>query len=277
MSNPAVPPPSYQDNPEQSTQKTYGSTASEPLLASQRGMLSGMTDDEEAGPIDPDYKDERNVDGCEMEIRMAFIRKVYSILLVQLVTTTAISAALHLSSSATKIMHSTPSLMFIPLIGSFLTLFGVSYRRHVYPSNLILLGAFTICESFLIGMVTSYTESRLLLQALALTSGVFVGLTLFTYQSKYDFSSMGPMLSAGLWGLIGVGLIQFFLPFNQVSDLIVASFGVLIFSGYVVYDSYNIMKRLSPDEYIFGALSLYLDFINLFLYILRVLNNTQRN
>jgi FtsH-binding integral membrane protein len=45
------------------------------------------------------------------------------------------------------------------------------------------------------------------------------------------------MLSAGLWGLIGVGLIQFFLPFNQTADLIVAGFGVLIFSGYVVYDT----------------------------------------
>ena len=49
---------------------------------------------------------------------------------------------------------------------------------------------------------------------------------------------MGPMLSAGLWGLIGVGLIQFFLPFNQTADLIVAGFGVLIFSGYVVYDTW---------------------------------------
>jgi FtsH-binding integral membrane protein len=48
---------------------------------------------------------------------------------------------------------------------------------------------------------------------------------------------MGPMLSAGLWGLIGVGLIQFFLPFNQTADLVVAGFGVLIFSGYVVYDT----------------------------------------
>jgi FtsH-binding integral membrane protein len=83
-----------------------------------------------------------------------------------------------------------PSLMFIPLVGSILTLFGVSFRRHVYPSNLILLGAFTVCESFLIGMVTSYMESRIVLQALILTSGVFIGLTLFTFQSKVGSSSI---------------------------------------------------------------------------------------
>jgi FtsH-binding integral membrane protein len=45
------------------------------------------------------------------------------------------------------------------------------------------------------------------------------------------------MLSAGLWGLIGVGLIQFFLPFSQTADLVVAGFGVLVFSGYVVFDT----------------------------------------
>jgi FtsH-binding integral membrane protein len=192
MSVPANAPPAYSDNP---TKKTYGATspasAAEPLLASQRGALASgsgrdawmnAADDEEGSAYD--IKDERNVDECEVVIRMAFIRKVYSILLAQLVATTAISAWLHLSSSATSIMHKTPSLMFIPLIGSFLTLFGVSYRRHVYPSNLILLGAFTVCESFLIGMVTSYMESRIVLQALILTSGVFVGLTMFTFQSK---------------------------------------------------------------------------------------------
>lgn len=83
-----------------------------------------------------------------------------------------------------------PYLMFIPMVGTFLTLFGVSYRRHVYPSNLILLGAFTVCESFLIGMVTSYMESRIVLQALFLTSGVFLGLTLFTFQSKVSSLSI---------------------------------------------------------------------------------------
>lgn len=90
---------------------------------------------------------------------------------------------------------------------------------------------------------------------------------------QYDFSSLGPFLFAGLWGLLGVGLVQIFLPFNKTFDLAVSAIGVLVFSGYVLYDTQNIMKRLSPDEYIFGALSLYLDFINLFLYILRIVSD----
>ncbi|KAJ9105066.1 hypothetical protein QFC19_003698 [Naganishia cerealis] len=153
----------------------------------------------------------------------------------------------------------------------------VQIRMGFYPANMILLGAFTIFESLMIGTVTSYYSARIVLQALIITTGVFVGLTLFTFQSKYDFSNMGPYLFAGLMGMLVTGLVQFFLPFNQTTDLIIACFGVLLFSGYTVYDTHAIMKRLSPDEYILGALSLYLDFINLFLYILRVLNNQDRD
>lgn len=69
-----------------------------------------------------------------------------------------------------------------------------------------------------------------------------------------DFSSFGPFLFAGLWGLIGTGLVGFFIPFNQTFDLIVACGGVLIFSGFVLYDTQQIMKRLSVDEAILGEL-----------------------
>lgn len=71
------------------------------------------------------------------------------------------------------------------------------------------------------------------------------------------------------------GLVGAFVPFNSTMSLIYAIGGTLLFSGYVVYDTYLINRRLSPDEYIMGAISLYLDFINLFLNILRLLSNMQ--
>ncbi len=97
---------------------------------------------------------------------------------------------------------------------------------------------------------------------------VFVGLTLFTFQTKvsaglltcegmvlplsaidfdgfihrtdayfvlspqYDFSSFGPFLAGGLMGLIGAGLVQIFFPFSKTTDLVISCFGVLLFSGY---------------------------------------------
>ena len=52
-----------------------------------------------------------------------------------------------------------------------------------------------------------------------------------------------------------------FLPFSRTLDLVYAAGGTLLFSGYVVYDTYMINKRLSPDEYIMGAISLYLEYV----------------
>lgn len=95
-------------------------------------------------------------------------------------------------------------------------------------------------------------------------------------------------------GLMTASLVQIFLPFNANVDLAVASFSVLIFSGYILYDTQQIMKRLSVDEAILGespcrlcvnahslvlgSLMLYLDVINLFLSILRVVSpNTPPN
>lgn len=71
------------------------------------------------------------------------------------------------------------------------------------------------------------------------------------------------------------GFVGVFIPFSSTLNLIFAMLGTLLFSGYIVYDTYLINNRLSPDEYIMGSISLYLDFINLFLNILRLLSNMQ--
>lgn len=80
---------------------------------------------------------------------------------------------------------------------------------------------------------------------------------------------MGPFLFAGLMTLVGAGFIQMFLPFSQTMDLVFAGAGCVIFSGYIVYDTHMIQKRLSPDEWILATVSLYLDVLNLFLNIVR--------
>jgi len=128
-------------------------------------------------------------------------------------------------------------------------------------------------EAFTVGVVVAFYETTVVLQALLITIGVFLGLTLFTFQSKYDFSGMAPFLFGGLMALVATGLVGIFIPFNSTIDLLYASGGCLIFSGYIIYDTFLINRKLSPDEYIMGAISLYLDFLNLFLSILRVLNN----
>ncbi|KAF8326537.1 glutamate binding protein [Cantharellus anzutake] len=211
------------------------------------------------------------------EIKNAFIQKVYSILFVQILGTCIVAGALSQSRGTIEWVQANPWAFYVPLFATLINLGFLWYKRHSHPTNYILLGTFTLLESFAIGVAISFFDTVIVLQALLITLGVFLGLTLFTIQSKYDFSGMGPFLFAGLLVMIFSGLVSLFLPFNQTADLIYSICGALLFSGYVVYDTYVITKRLSPDEYIMGAISLYLDFINLFLYILRVLNNVNRD
>jgi len=163
----------------------------------------------------------------------------------------------------------------LPLFGTLVNLGFLYWKRHAHPWNFVLLSTFTVMEAFTLGIVVAFYDNVIVLQALLITLGVFLGLTLFTFQSKYDFSGMGPFLFGSLIALCMTGLVGIFIPFSRTMDIIFACGGCLIFSGYIVYDTYIINKRLSPDEFIMGAISLYLDFINLFLNVLRLLNDLQ--
>lgn len=84
------------------------------------------------------------------------------------------------------------------MIGSLVSLGFLWWKRHSHPINLVLLSVFTLFEAFTLGIVVGFYDQVVVLQALLITLGVFLGLTLFTFQSKYDFSSMGMYLFGGL-------------------------------------------------------------------------------
>lgn len=106
------------------------------------------------------------------------------------------------------------------------------------------------------GLIVSYVDQTTVLQALVITLFTFLGLTIFTFQSKADFSKMGPWLFGGLLFIVGAGFVQVFLPFNHAVDMAMAAGGCVIFSGYIVYDTHMILKRLSPEEWVLAVLSL---------------------
>jgi len=281
MSNYTQAPPSYQPAP--SGPSKYGSTneAAEPLLSnesrgeSSRGMgMGGVYNQPNEGDLPDDFKYGVSASESAPEIRNAFIRKVYSILFVQLLGTCVIGGFAS-TDTAVQWVQAHQWAVFIPIFGSLISLGFLWWKRHSHPLNFVLLGTFTILESLSLGLIVAVYDQTIVLQALIITMGVFLGLTLFTLQSKYDFSGMAPFLFGGLMVLFMTGLVGIFIPFSETMDLIYAVGGTLLFSGYIVYDTYMITKRLSPDEFIVGAVSLYLDVINLFLSILRLLNNVE--
>ncbi|MFD2611496.1 Bax inhibitor-1/YccA family protein [Paenibacillus gansuensis] len=114
--------------------------------------------------------------------------------------------------------------------------------------------------------------SSLITSAFLLTGGIFAALTLYAYNSKRDFSWLGGMLMVGLLTLIGFSIIGLFTGgFGGVLGLAIAGLGVLVFSGFILYDISQYKHGLAEEDIPLAVLSLYLNFINLFLYVLRLL------
>uniref|UniRef100_A0A8D7ZXT3 Protein lifeguard 1 n=4 Tax=Culex pipiens TaxID=7175 RepID=A0A8D7ZXT3_CULPI len=149
-----------------------------------------------------------------------------------------------------------------------------SVRRKA-PMNFIFLTLFTLAQSFLLGITTARFSSQEVLLAVGITAAVCLGLTLFAFQTKWDFTVMGGVLFVAVIILMLFGIIAIFFPGKTIT-IVYASFGALIFSIYLIYDTQLMMGgehkySISPEEYIFAALNLYLDIINIFLYILTII------
>ncbi|KAJ6594062.1 UPF0005-domain-containing protein [Mycena capillaripes] len=271
MSQYPVPPPSYGAR---ATPKPTRDEAEEPLLAGSSSQ-GGIWDQPEAGDVPDDFKYGTTVSDSSPEIRNAFVRKVYSILLTQIFATVLVGGFLFWEKNTAFWVLTHVWAFYVPLFGTLVNLGLLYWKRHTHPWNFVLLSTFTLLEAFTLGVAVAFYDNVIVLQALLITLGVFIGLTIFTFQSKYDFEGMGPFLFGGLVALCMTGFVGMIIPFNRTMDLIYAIGGCLLFSGYIVYDTYIINAKLSPDEFIMGAISLYLDFINLFLSILRLLNNMQ--
>jgi len=163
-------PPRYTDipAPPSATKKDYGTappasepSVTQPLLAAQSSSVRNAWMDQPAeDDLPDDFKFGVTVIDCDAQIRLAFIRKVYGILFIQLLLTSVVAFGLSFPA-AVQFNQEHPFMIYIPTLCSFASLFGVYWKRHQHPANLILLGLFTIFEAMLIGTVTSFYESRI--------------------------------------------------------------------------------------------------------------------
>ncbi|XP_073507807.1 protein lifeguard 4 [Phyllobates terribilis] len=220
--------------------------------------------------IEDDFNYGTNVASASLQIRMDFLRKVYTILTVQVLLTT-ITAGIFLYFDAVRsFVHESPALLLISALGSLGTIIALTIYRHQHPVNLYLLFGFTLLEAITVGIAVTFYDVAVVLQAFILTTAVFLGLTAYTFQSKRDFSKFGAGLFAGLWILIIAGFLRLFF-YSETIELVMAAGGALLFCGFIIYDTHLLMHKLSPEEHILAAINLYLDMINLFLHLLRLL------
>jgi len=245
--------------------------------ASTQAALLGGVPRSEGDNVPDDFKFGGVVSEATLDIRMAFIRKVYAILTVQLLATAAVSSVSFFNKSYKHWIQSTPWMMWGSLIGAIVFMGLTFWKRKSYPTNLLFLAGFTVLEAYSVSVIVSFTDSKIVLEALIFTLGIFVALSLFACQTKYDFTNWMPYLFGALWVLILFGFMAMWFPYNSKVELGYGIITALIFSGYILVDTQLIMRHYHVEEEIAAAISLYLDIINLFLAILRILNSQNNN
>lgn len=213
-----------------------------------------------------------NVASAHVYIRMGFLRKVYGILSAQILLTTLTSALFMSSQTIIDFVQQSQWMLLVALIGSLGLIFALMVYRHQTPTNYILLGLFTLFEAYSVGVIVTFYEVHSVIEACMLTFAVTGALTIYTLQSKRDFSSMGAGLFAALWILIIAGMLQIFFP-SAIMDKAIGIGGAFVFSLFIIFDTHMLMHKHSPEEYIVASVNLYLDILNLFLYILRIIGD----
>jgi len=217
----------------------------------------------------------------EDNVRRGFIKKVYSILSGQLLVTMAIMGFFFIQPVRVYSTHN-PWIFWVAFAASFACLIALScfegVRRN-FPGNLICLGVFTVVEGIMLGSVVATFNVDEVMIALGITVILVFALTLFALQTKIDFTAMGGILMIAVLSLFLFGIFAAIFQ-DRITNIVYASLGAFIFSCYIVFDTQLMLGgkhkyALDPEEYIFASLNLYLDVINLFLFILSIIQNSR--
>lgn len=206
------------------------------------------------------------------EERATLVRRTYALVLVSvLVTIVGVSFAL----SQPAVLQAVAQHPFIAFLAALAPLFIAGRMKAAFPMNIGFVLLFNFAMGVMISPAIFFYGSRqpgLIGQAAVLTIGAFGILTLYAFVSRRDFSAWGGFLIVGLWVLVGTMLLNVFFQ-NAAVDLWLASVAVLLFSGLLLFDTWRLRNFYGPDEYVGAAVQIYLDLLNMFMAILRIMGN----
>ena len=185
--------------------------------------------------------------------------------------------------SAVALVLAHPFITMAVYIGAF---FGASALRFRPGVNLVALvgygyitGLVLAPSVFVAQLMASHggtLDANPVRDAFLLTGVAFFGLTAYAMTTKRDLSFMGSFLTMGLWVVVGASLIGFFFH-SEAFHLAIASVTVLLFGGFIVYDTSRMVREGDNGDPIGAALGLFLNVVNMFISLLRILSSSSRD
>lgn len=223
-----------------------------------------------------------------VEVVNAFMRGVYGWMCLGLLLTAGASAFTVSSPAMMQAVFGNQILFFGLIIAEFALVLGISAAINRLSagaaSGLFLL--YSALNGITLAAIFAVYAKATIMNAFFVTGGMFGAMSLYGLLTKKDLTSFGSFLFMGLIGIIIASVVNIFTK-SAMMDFIISCVGVLVFLGLTAYDTQKlkVMGEMAPADdatavrrgTILGALTLYLDFINLFLMMLRLFSGSNRN
>lgn len=231
--------------------------------------------------------------GFSMEKQLAMstafptlLRKVYVWMTLALVITGVAAYGVATSPGLMMTIATNKILLWGLLIAELALVFGVSaaINRLSLTTATLMFVLYSVINGVTLSFLFAIYTASSIANVFLITAGTFAAMAILGYVTKTDLSSLGKILMMALIGMIIATLVNVFFVKSSGFDLIISYVGVLIFVGLTAYDSQKIKNMLMTAEdagegyqklALLGALTLYLDFINLFIYLLRILGKRE--
>ena len=219
----------------------------------------------------------------DLEMQAAFpvlMRKVYTWMTLALVLTGLTAYGVATSPGIMMALYSNSALMWGLVIAEFALVIGISaaINRLSLATATLMFVAYSVINGAMLSSIFMIYTAASIASVFFITAATFAVMALIGYTTKTDLTSVGKLLFMALIGLVIATIVNMFIGSSTLT-MICSYVGVLIFVGLTAYDSQKIKQMLqqAPDAgessqklALLGALTLYLDFINLFIYLLRI-------
>ncbi|MGD0877360.1 MAG: Bax inhibitor-1/YccA family protein [Anaerolineales bacterium] len=208
----------------------------------------------------------------------SIMRQVYTWMVLGMVITTAVAYVTASTSLINLAMN--PIILIVAVLAEFGLVLGISAGLSRLSSGVatLLFMLYAALNGFTLSIVLLAFTGASLFVAFATTAALFAAMSIIGYTTKVDLSKMGTFLMMGVLGLVIAMVVNMFVASGPL-DTIISIVGVLIFTALTAYDTQRIGRMAAQMNVngdnevkfgIFGALRLYLDFINMFLFVLRL-------
>ncbi len=230
----------------------------------------------------------RTIEAKTLSVASVYMRHVYAWMTAGLLLTAATAWAVAVTPAIQQMIFGSMFVVIALIIAQFGIVIGLSAAVHRMSSGMAtgmfllysVLTGLTLSSIFIVYPIGSIANAFLT------TAGMFLAMSVYGTVTKRDLSGLGSFLFMGLIGIIIAGIVNIFLG-SSMMDFVISACGVVIFTGLTAYDT-NRLRRFGAGAplddavavrrgAILGALTLYLDFINLFLMLLRLFGGSNNN